>query len=95
MIEQKDIEKLALMSRIELREGEAETLVTRIGAVLDYVAQVRDITATPKKKEVGAVYNIMREDEVTREADEYTTAILENAPARKGRFIEVKKVLVN
>jgi len=35
----------------------------------------------------------MREDEVTNEAGQYTEAILNEAPHRKGQYVEVKKIL--
>lgn len=92
MIEKKDIEKLALLARIEVSEAEKESLASSIESILGYVGQV---TSVSEKAEtvLPPLRNVMREDEIRHTEGEFTEAILANAPARDGNYLEVKKIL--
>jgi len=92
MIEKKDIEKLALLARIEVSEAEKESLASSIESILGYVGQV---TSVSERAEVGlpSLRNVMREDEIRHKEGEFTEALLSNAPARDGNYVEVKKIL--
>ncbi len=88
------IQHLGTLSRIKLSDDEVDKLATEISSILDYVSTIDEVVKKGElKKEVGAVYNVFREDEVTNEPNEFTEAILNEAPAREGRFIKVKKIL--
>ena len=91
-MEVKEIEALATMARIALTPEEVASMQERVGAVLDYVSQVQEIAANEEKK-IGIVHNVMREDVLTRVPNQYTNAVLANAPSTKGRFVEVQKVI--
>jgi aspartyl-tRNA(Asn)/glutamyl-tRNA(Gln) amidotransferase subunit C len=89
-----DIEHLAKLARIALTEEEVTTLAEDIGRILGYVSEIEQITGTgPAQKEVGALYNVMREDEPTHEPGTYTEDLLKLAPERDGRYVKVKKIL--
>lgn len=93
-MEKKDILDLASLARIRINDQEAEALKSEIGSVLEYVSIVDQITAdTSLTKNVGPVYNVFREDEVTNKGDACTETLLNEAPKRKGRYITVKKIL--
>jgi Asp-tRNA(Asn)/Glu-tRNA(Gln) amidotransferase C subunit len=49
-----------------------------------------DVDTSPT---VGAVHNVYREDVVRHEPDQYTEALLAEAPDRQGRYLKVKKIL--
>ncbi|OGG59625.1 hypothetical protein A3C89_00195 [Candidatus Kaiserbacteria bacterium RIFCSPHIGHO2_02_FULL_50_50] len=93
-MEVQEIESLATMARIALTPEEVAVMQERVGSVLAYVSQVQEIAANEEKK-VGILHNVMREDVLTREPNEYTAAVLANAPSTKGRFVEVQKVIDN
>lgn len=92
MIEKKDIEKLALLARIEVSEEEKKSLAQSIESILGYVGQVTSVSETV---EVGLhpLRNVMREDEILNTEGEYTDALLSSAPSRDGNYVEVKKIL--
>lgn len=92
MIEKKDIEKLALLARIEVSEEEKESLASSIESILGYVGQVTSVSETAVKS-LSSLRNIMREDHILNKEGEYTEALLTNAPARDGNYLEVKKIL--
>ncbi|MBX2866622.1 Asp-tRNA(Asn)/Glu-tRNA(Gln) amidotransferase subunit GatC [Candidatus Kaiserbacteria bacterium] len=92
-MKREDIEHLATLARIDLKDEEVASLTDSITSILGYVSDVNAITTEEKPKEVGALYNVMREDEETHEPGQYTEAILNEAPKREGQYIQVKKIL--
>lgn len=90
-----EIVHLASLSRIRLTDTEIEALNEDLTSILDYVSQVTKIVAesTDTNPAVGAVFNVMREDEVTNEPESYTETLLEQMPGRQGRFMKVKKII--
>lgn len=107
MITKEEIEKLASLARIELSSEEKENLQKDIGAILDYVGQIKTLSpqsARPQNyaeckqndaedKGAGYASNIMREDGKPHESDIYTEKLLSAAPQREGEYVRVKKVL--
>lgn len=93
-MEKKDIQHLATLARIRISESEADSLTEDIQSVLSYVSKVNDITADISlTKKMGARFNIFRNDEVGNASNEYTDALLQEAPSVKGRHLAVKKIL--
>lgn len=102
MVEIKDIEKLAALSRISLTEAEKAQMRSEIEAILGYVAQIQKVSGTPKTAEERSrekkdeVRNVLREDAAPARMHTpgaYSEALLANAPKREGRFVKVKKIL--
>jgi len=92
MLQKKDIEKLALLARIEVSEAEKESLASSIESILGYVGQVTSVSETAQVN-LPPLRNVMREDEIRHKEGEFTEALLSNAPARDGNYVEVKKIL--
>ncbi len=94
MIEVKDIEKLASLSRIKITPEEVEKFRTEIDSILLYVAQVQKV---PLQKDVlpqaGVVRNVLRDDVNPHESGIHTEALLNEAPDREGNYLRVKKIL--
>lgn len=93
-MKREDIERLAKLSRIALTDAEVDEFATEITEILGYVSEIEEITGSSAgEKKVGALYNVMREDGEPNAADSFTEALLTAAPARRGRFVEVKKII--
>lgn len=90
-----DVEHLASLARIRLSEVEKAALPAELDSIVSYVSAVSDIAATDTDAElqVGARYNVFREDIVTNEPNQYTDDILAEMPASEGRYMKVKKIL--
>lgn len=103
MIEVKDIEKLALLGRITVPENEKEKMVKDINKILEYVGQISEARAvtsasSPKQdgkstENLGAVYNVMREDTNPHESGIFTEKLLALAPKTENNYVKVKKIL--
>ncbi len=90
----KNIDHLATLARIELASDEADRLTHDIAQIVAYVSDIQKITGNAEiKKKVGAHHTVMREDTPSHEPGEFTEALLTLAPRRKGRYIEVKKII--
>ncbi len=93
-MEKKDIEHLATLARIELKDKEAEGLAEDITSIVGCISEINEITAEKSgEKKVGPLHNVMREDGEPHESGIYTEDILSAAPDRKGQYIHVKKIL--
>jgi len=90
-----DIAHLATLARIRLTDTELEQLATELPAIVEYVSVITDLVADQDSVEpsVGARYNILREDTVTNEPEEFTADIVKEMPHSDGRFMSVKKIL--
>ena len=83
---------LAKLARIEISEAEAQELSHEFEGILNYVGEVKSVTAAAGKPEF-ALKNVMREDGEGHESGIYTEKILNEAPAREGNYLKVKKIL--
>ncbi len=93
-MERADIEHLASLARIALREHEAEEFAIDFNTILSYVAQVTAISATGTGvPTLGVHANVLRDDTETHQPGAYTDVLLAAAPERLGAYIHVKKIL--
>ncbi len=93
MIEKKDVEKLAELSRIEVSEDEKAGFIKDLDAILGYVSEVQEVVTGEITPEAGRLHNVMREDENPHESGEFTKEIMEEAPDVKNGYFKVKKIL--
>lgn len=95
MIGRGDIERLAELARIRMSEDELESMRKDIDSILGYVGQIGEVAASEPSEDsrLGAVRNVMREDEAPHQPELYTEKILAAAPASDGRHVKVKKIL--
>ena len=95
MIDIKDVEKLAELSRIKLTEEEKQKFGKEIDSILAYVNQIQEVAgATASEQPVAReVRNVMRPDTNSNESGLNTEAILAEAPAQEGNLLKVKKIL--
>jgi len=94
MIKLEEIEKLASLSRIAMTAEEKESIRKDIDGILDYIAQIKEVPVkTSLTNGEGLIKNVMREDENPNTTGECTDALLSEAPAKKGNYVKVKKIL--
>lgn len=94
-MKREEIQHLASLARIRLTEEELKTFETELPKILDYVSVVSEIAAdeADAEPEVGARYNVLREDKITNEPGEYTNDLLKEMPATEQGYMKVKKIL--
>ncbi len=87
---------LAKLSRIKLSDAEAESLSHEFESILTYVGEVKEVSMTDDTRPTTddfPIRNVMREDGDGHESGIYTEKILNEAPARSGDYVKVKKIL--
>lgn len=92
-MEIKEIENLAKLCRIELSDGEKEELLGEMDSILDFVNQIQKVKIEDKKKTIGKLRNIIRNDENPHQSGQYTDDILAMAPKTEKGYFKVKKIL--
>lgn len=92
-IDDKLVEKLAKLSKLEIAEGDKPEIKAKFGKILDLVEKLQELNTegvepliylTPNK-------NIMRKDEVANMIDKEIA--LKNAPDKDSDYFKVPKVL--
>ena len=94
-MEIKDIEKLAKLARIELTEEEKAIYLKDIGAILQYVDQIKEVVGKTNHSEKvpGVLHNVMREDDARENNEEEVQAIIGEFPESQDNYLKVKKIL--
>lgn len=87
----KDVENLAKLARIELKDEEKKELLSDMGSILDYVKQIKEMKAESIEPNLQT-YNIWREDEL--EPREFSRElIISQFPNSQDGYLKVKKIL--
>lgn len=95
MISPEEVDKLAVLSRLELSPSEKASFATEIDSILGYVGQITQIEAKGGEKKMPTLRNVFRPDDHAHESGIYTEAILKEAPRSEDNYIKVKKIIQN
>lgn len=103
-ISKEEVRHIAKLARISLSENEVGKFVDELSSILDYVAMMNEVDTTDvlsagfSLKEVlaekGEVSQI-RKDKAVSQPKEVVEEMLSQAPAKKDRFLKVKRVFEN
>jgi aspartyl-tRNA(Asn)/glutamyl-tRNA(Gln) amidotransferase subunit C len=93
MISREDVQKLASLSRIKLTPQEEEKFAKDMESILGYVTQIKNAKGTVSREGSEKHVNALRDDANPHESGAHTKEILEEAPKRKGDYVQVKKIL--
>ncbi len=93
MIDLETVKKVARLARLDLPEGEMQSLVEELSSILDFVQQLDalDVSQVPPLTHASGGTNIFREDRPTTPLDR--AAALQNAPASHEGFFQVPRVV--
>jgi len=87
----KDVEKLAELAKIELKEEEKETVLKDMEGILEYVKVIENVEV-PDVEPVYNQKNVWREDEIKSSVFSNDLIIKQFGDAQDG-FLKVKKIL--
>jgi len=93
MIEKKDVEHVARLTRLELTEAELERMREQLNSILAHLDTLRavDTEGVEPTSHAVDVVNVMREDDV--EPSFPQDAMLANAPDGSGQFFRVPRII--
>ena len=88
-----EVRWVAHLARLELTDAELDTMTRQLGAIVDYVAQLRQVNTDGVEPlaHALAVHNVFRADEPAPSLP--VEEALANAPDRRGDFFGVPAVL--
>ena len=88
-----DVQWVAHLARLQLTEAELETMTRQLSAIVDYVAQLKQVNTdgVEPMAHALAIHNVFREDEAAPSLP--VAEALANAPQRRGDFYSVPAVL--
>lgn len=92
-LDRDEVLNIAKLSRIELTEGEIEMFAGQLGAILEYIEQLKGVDTTSVEPMLFAASegNVFRED-ILRESIPVDQALL-NAPSSDQNMFEVPQVI--
>lgn len=92
-ITKKDVEHIALLSRLKFTEEEKETFVKQLSDILTHVEKLNEVDAKAIEptSHVIKMQNVMRDDIVTGSLP--VEKVLANAPDRTEEFFRVPKII--
>jgi aspartyl-tRNA(Asn)/glutamyl-tRNA(Gln) amidotransferase subunit C len=93
MIEDKDVQHVARLARLELSEAERARMREQLGAILRYIDTLKELSVEGVEPTAHAVplVNVMRDDQVEPSLDQ--AAMMANAPDRAGEFFRVPRII--
>ena len=92
-ISQEEIKKIALLSRLEIKEENMAHMEKQLNSVLEYIDVLKQVDIEGVKPTVHAVelYNVWRED--VRKPSLSNEEALMNAPDKENGYFKVPKVM--
>ncbi len=92
-ISRAEVEKTALLARLEFDDQELERMRADLNTILEYAEKLQqlDLDNVPETEHVLSLQNVFREDTVQTWLD--NEAALRNAPARKNGYFSIPKVI--
>ena len=92
-LNRKDVEHVALLSRLDLSENELDKFTGQLDAILEYIDVLNqvDTSAVEPMAHVLDIRNVMRPDVVQPSLSQ--EAALQNAPEPESGFFKVPKIV--
>jgi aspartyl-tRNA(Asn)/glutamyl-tRNA(Gln) amidotransferase subunit C len=93
LITRADVEKVAMLARLELSDAELDRMTADLGAILDHIQVLTELPLQDvgPTSQVLDLQNVMREDVVQPSLP--VEAVLANAPDREDGYFRVRAVL--
>ena len=92
-VDRQTVKRVAHLARIAVSDDDAEALMADLNKILGFVEQLNQVDVTDVEPMASAVASRMKlRDDVVNDGDR-AEAVLANAPARRGGFFTVPKVV--
>lgn len=91
-----DLDNLSVLARIDVKPEEKQKMLADMQAIIGYVSEINEeggrLQVEGGNERADAIFNIVREDIVTRETGTNTKNLLDNAPATEDGYVKVTQV---
>jgi aspartyl-tRNA(Asn)/glutamyl-tRNA(Gln) amidotransferase subunit C len=89
---EQDLDNLSRLARIDITPEEKPKMLADMQAILGYISEINEVEGSLTRGE-ESIFNVVREDVVTRVTGSNTEVILANAPSVKDGYVKVEQVL--
>ena len=92
---EEELDNLSTLARIDIKPEEKQKMLADMQAILGYVSEINGVDEerrTKNEERNDAMFNIVREDVVTKETGSNTEALLAEAPATEDGYVKVEQV---
>jgi aspartyl/glutamyl-tRNA(Asn/Gln) amidotransferase C subunit len=89
---EQDLDNLSKLARIDIAPEEKPKMLADMQAILGYISEINEVEGSLTRGD-EAIFNIVREDIVTRVTGSNTKLILANAPSTQDGYVKVEQVL--
>jgi len=98
MLTDKELDHIAKLARVNVAPEKRETLKKDLSAILDYIEKLNkaDTSSVEPLYQTTGLINVTRTDEPRQEfpmTEKLKELLIDQAPARKERFVKVKSIL--
>ncbi|MFC1630283.1 Asp-tRNA(Asn)/Glu-tRNA(Gln) amidotransferase subunit GatC [Patescibacteria group bacterium] len=95
MISKKEVEHIAKLARLGLKDSEIQKLQKELSLILEYIDQLKkvDVAGIVPTSHSISIENVKREDKVKERNPETRKKILEEVPEKKEEYIKVRPIL--
>jgi len=95
MITKQEVQHIAKLARLGLREKEIEKMKGELSKILDYIEKLKEVDISKIKPTFHSVEikNVMREDKINEKLKIKSEKLLKLAPETKNDYLKVKKVI--
>lgn len=91
-----DLDNLSSLARIDVASEEKQKMLVDMQTILGYVSEINSIDEeriTNNEEREDTIFNVVREDVVTRETGSNTNVLLAEAPATEDGYVKVEQVM--
>lgn len=93
-MELKDIDKLAVLGRLDIPQEEKETVLRDLTAIVGYIDQIQSVPVDLSVSvELPEPRNVFREDTNPNDPGACTDALIKNMPDHDGNYLKVPRIL--
>lgn len=94
IISPEEVEKLAILCRLDLSPQEKEKIKDDLASILDYVKNLGEISQSQESDYLPAYHrNTMRQDAEGHSSGQNTEILLSPAPKKENQLIKVKQII--
>lgn len=89
---EEELNNLSNLARITIAPEEKTKMLTDMQAILGYISEINSVEGTLIEGD-DELFNVVRDDVITRSSGEASKRLLDEAPAVKDGYVQVKQVL--
>lgn len=95
MIDKEEIERIAKLARLNLKEEELEGFSKDLSSIIDYIDILNEVNVKGVEplSHIHDIKNVMREDIRANQSQEVINQLIESAPDKESGFVKVKAIL--